>query len=77
MPRTRRRPRRDPLAVASVAFAVVWLFGLGSLAAIALGYAVLRRGSSEDRTLALAGVGLGAVGLVIAVVFLARNAAPG
>ena len=68
--------RRDPLAVAAVALAVVWLFGLGSLAAIVLGYAALRRGS-RDRTLARAGIGLGAVGLALAVVFFAINAVPG
>lgn len=75
------RRRRDRLAVASVVLAVVWLFGLGSLAAIALGYAAKRRidageAPREGRTLALAGIGLGAVGLAFAVVFLARNAVP-
>lgn len=80
MPDPRRR--RSPLALASVVLAVVWLFGLGSVAAIALGYAVKRRidageAPPRDRTLALAGIGLGLAGLAIAVVFFATQAAPG
>lgn len=73
---------RDPLALASILLAILWLFGLGSLAAIALGLLARRRidaGASppEGRTLALAGIALGTLGLAIAVVFLATNAAPG
>ena len=78
MPATGRRRRRDPLAVASLVLAILWLFGLGSLAAIALGLAARRRATdTEGTTLALAGVALGVVGLAIAVVFLATEAAPG
>jgi hypothetical protein len=78
VPATCRRRRRDPLAVASLVLAILWLFGLGSLAAIALGLAARRRAPPTERTtLALAGIGLGALGLAIAVVFLATEVDPG
>jgi hypothetical protein len=78
VPRTRRRGRRDPLAVASLVLAILWLLGLGSLAAIALGLTARRRAThTEGTTLALAGIALGVVGLAIAVVFFATEAAPG
>lgn len=35
--------RSDPLALASLACSLLWLFGLGTLAAIALGHLSLRR----------------------------------
>ena len=68
-------PRSDSLAVLSVALAIVWLFGLGSLLAILLGYVARRRGT-DSPTLALAGIWLGVLGIAIAVAFLARSAAP-
>jgi hypothetical protein len=69
-------PRGDSLAVLSVAFAIVWLFGLGSLLAIVLGYVARRRGT-DSPTLALVGMWLGVLGVAIGVAFVARSAAPG
>ena len=60
-------PRTSPLAVAALACAALgwWLFGLGSLAAIALGLVSLQQieqsnGSLKGRGLAIAGIALGA-----------------
>ena len=72
---TVRRRGWSGLAVASVAFAALWLFGLGSLVAIVLGL-VARRRSPEDRTLAHVGIGLGVFGVFMALFVLARAAAP-
>ena len=60
-------PRTSPLAVAALACAALgwWLFGLGSLAGIALGLVSLQQieqssGSLKGRGLAIAGIALGA-----------------
>ena len=60
-------PRTSPLAVAALLCAALgwWLFGLGSLAAIALGLVSLQQieqsnGSLKGRGLAIAGIALGA-----------------
>ena len=70
-----RSGRDDPaletseLAIASVFLGIVWLFGLGSLAAIWLGRRSLREiahsgGRVGGRTLALAGIAIGVAGLL-------------
>jgi len=60
-------PRTSPLAVAALLCAALgwWLFGLGSLAGIALGLVSLQQiqqsnGSLKGRGLAVAGIALGA-----------------
>jgi uncharacterized protein DUF4190 len=54
------------LAIASVIIGIFWLFGLGSMAAIALGYRSLRQirdAGGSGRTLAIAGIAIGLAGL--------------
>ena len=56
------------LAIASVFIGIFWLFGLGSIAAIALGWRSLRQthdagGVEGGRTLAIAGIVIGLAGL--------------
>ena len=60
-------PRTSPLAVAALLSAALgwWLFGLGSLAGIALGLVSLQQiqqsnGSLKGRGLAIAGIAIGA-----------------
>jgi hypothetical protein len=69
------------LAVASLVLAILWVFGLGSLLAVGLGYVAMRRiaaseGAQEGMTVAVAGVVLGLVGVGALILFLALNAAP-
>lgn len=60
--------RRNRQAVASLLLSVLWLGGVGSLAAIILGTRARRRGATaRGRGLALAGVLLGVVGLLAAL----------
>ena len=69
------------LAIASVFIGIVWIFGLGSLAAIALGWRALRdiEASSElgGRGIAIAGIVIGAVGLASAGLLAAFLVATG
>jgi uncharacterized protein DUF4190 len=56
------------LAIASLCLGIIWLFGVGSVLAIVLGYAGLRqiresRGYQGGRAIAIAGVIVGIVGL--------------
>ena len=56
------------LAIASLFIGIIWLFGLGSLLAIFLGYYAIKEiGASEGRqggrSIAIAGVVVGVVGL--------------
>jgi Domain of unknown function (DUF4190) len=56
------------LAIASLFLGIIWLFGLGSLLAIVLGYAGMREirasgGRQGGRAIAIAGVVVGIVGL--------------
>jgi hypothetical protein len=56
------------LAIASLCLGIIWLFGVGSVLAIVLGYAGLRqiresRGHEGGRAIAIAGVIVGVVGL--------------
>ena len=67
-------PRTSPHAVAGVVLAILWVFGLGSACAVALGLEGLVRtkaGQERGRGFALASVVLGALGLVLAVVVMA------
>lgn len=71
------RPRNGPdeesaetseLAIASLGLSIVWLFGIGSLAGIYLARRSLREireseGALEGRTLAVAGLVIGIIGL--------------
>ena len=55
-------------AIASLFLGIIWLFGLGSLAAIALGYAGMKQieasgGHQSGRPIAIAGIVIGVVGL--------------
>jgi hypothetical protein len=83
-PSARPLPRHrgtNMLAVASLVLAILWVFGLGSLLAVGLGYVAMRRiaaseGAQEGMTVAVAGVVLGLVGVGALVLFLALNAAP-
>jgi hypothetical protein len=66
-------PRTNLLAVGALVLAILWLFGIGSIAAVLVGRTALRRvESSRDREsgrgLALAAIVLGALGIVAALV---------
>ena len=72
------------LAIASVLVGIFWLFGLGSIAAIVLGWLSLRRirdsaGVEGGRTLAIAGIAIGLAGLsgsALLVAFLVSSSQP-
>ena len=56
------------LAIASLFVGIIWLFGLGSVLAIVLGYAGMKQieasaGHQGGRPIAIAGIVIGAVGL--------------
>jgi preprotein translocase subunit Sss1 len=56
------------LAIASLFLGIIWLFGLGSIVAIALGYAGMKQidasaGHQSGRAIAIAGIVIGIVGL--------------
>jgi hypothetical protein len=70
-PRSAARTGVDPLAVVSLVAALLWVVGLGALIAIVCGVVVLRRGASgTSKRLAVAGVVLGVLGLLPAVLLL-------
>jgi Domain of unknown function (DUF4190)/Domain of unknown function (DUF1707) len=64
------RPAAKPngLAIASLVAAVLWMWWLGSIAAVIMGHAALRQiarsgGAQSGRSIALAGLALGYLGL--------------
>jgi hypothetical protein len=64
------RPARrvNPLAIASIVVGVLWMWWLGSFAAVVMGHVALRQieqsgGTQTGRTAALAGLGIGYFGL--------------
>ena len=66
----------NELAIASLCLGVVWIFGLGSLLAVVFGLRSLRQiresaGVEGGRSLAIAGVVIGAVGLASAAFMFA------
>jgi hypothetical protein len=70
-PRSASRTGVEPLAVVSLVAALLWVVGLGALIAIVSGVVVLRRGvSGTSKRLALAGVVLGVLGLLPAVLLV-------
>jgi hypothetical protein len=69
-------PRTSPLAFASLVSSLLWLFGIGSVAAIVLGVVALRQigrsnGTLSGRSLAIAGpiLGIAGLGLLFALFF--------
>ena len=67
--------RTSILAINSLIMGFLWLFGLGSLAALGLGIMALRtingsRGSLTGKRLAIAGILLGIIGLITAILVL-------
>jgi hypothetical protein len=63
-------PETNGMAVASMVLGIVWLYGLGSVLALVLGYQAKRQiGSSGERGegMATAGIVLGWVGIVGAI----------
>jgi uncharacterized protein DUF4190 len=73
-------------AIASLFLGIIWLFGLGSVAAIALGYLGLKQieasaGHESGRAIAIAGIvigviGLASMGILIAFVISSHNGTP-
>ena len=79
-PATRLQPAAPPvfvrpgrhvngLAIASIVVGVLWMWWLGSLAAVIMGHLALRQiarsgGAQSGRTAALAGLGIGYFGLI-------------
>jgi len=60
--------RANPLAIASIVVGVLWMWWLGSFAAVIMGHVALRQiaqsgGTQTGRTAALAGLGIGYFGL--------------
>ena len=73
-PAVRRGP--NTLAVASLVLSILWIFGVGSIAAVVLGWIAMRQieesgGAQDGMTVALAGVVLGLVGIAVLLVYLA------
>ena len=69
------KPRTNRLAIASLVASAVTLLGVGSIVGIALGVVAwnqLSRRGERGRGLALAGVALGALTLLISMVFVVR-----
>jgi len=65
------QPRLNRLALASVIFAVLWIFGIGSFLAIVFGVVAkrqIRRRRQSGRRMASVGIVLGAIGLVTTAV---------
>ena len=65
------QPRLNRLALASVVFAILWGFGIGSLLAIAFGVVAkkqIRRRRQSGRRMANVGIVLGAIGLITTAV---------
>jgi hypothetical protein len=72
-------PRTSPLAFASLVLGLLWLCGIGSLAAIVLGVVSQRQiarsnGTLTGKSLAIAGLILGIVGLAILALALSSRA---
>jgi Domain of unknown function (DUF4190) len=70
------------LAIASLILGVIWLFGIGSILAIFLGFGAMRairdsHGAQGGRAIALAGVAVGVVGLASSAVLIAFLVASG
>jgi hypothetical protein len=73
-------------AIASLFVGIIWLFGVGSIAAIALGYLGMKQieasaGHQSGRAIAIAGivigvVGLASLGILIAFVISSHNDTP-
>lgn len=62
------KPANDPVAIIALVMAVLWIAGVGSLAAIALGISALRRQvTGTSRNVAIAAIVLGLIGLIPAV----------
>ena len=64
------------LAIASLVLSLVWIYGLGSIAAIVFGHVALSQikksgGTQRGRGMAIAGLVLGYIGLVTAIIFIA------
>ncbi len=69
VPQLAEAPETSGLAIASVVVGIVWIFGLGSIAALYLGRRSLReiaasRGGQDGRGLAIAGIWIGIAGLL-------------
>jgi hypothetical protein len=65
------QPRLNRLALASVIFALLWGFGIGSLLAVIFGVVAkrqIRRRRQSGRTMASVGIVLGAIGLLTTAV---------
>jgi hypothetical protein len=67
------RPKTNGLAIAGFVLSILWLFGLGSLLAVIFGIVALvaisrANGAQRGRGWAIAGLVIGAVGLVLTVV---------
>lgn len=80
------QPRLNRLALASIVFALLWGFGIGSLLAVAFGVVAkrqIRRRRQSGRRMASIGIALGAIGLVttavaaILIVFFDDNTSVG
>jgi hypothetical protein len=74
--RLRGDVRTSRLAIASLALSVLWLYALGSLLGLVLGIVAEGRidrsgGTLKGRGLAIAGIVLGALGLVVSIILLA------
>jgi Domain of unknown function (DUF4190) len=68
-----QQPTTNGLAVASLVFSLVWVFGVGSIVALFLGYPAIREidqsgGRESGREIAVAAVVLGWIGLVPLVI---------
>lgn len=64
------------MAIASLVLAIVWLGGIGSLAAVVLGILAIRqinnsRGAQGGKGMAIAGTTIGALGVVASILFWA------
>jgi hypothetical protein len=81
-PRGEEAADTNGLAIASVFLGIIWIFGVGSVLAIVLGYVGLKQINASDglqggRAIAIAGVIIGVVGLLslaILVAFLISSA---
>jgi len=67
--------RVNPFAIASLVLSILWVFWLGSIAAVVFGHIGLRqiarsRGTESGSGLAIAGLAFGYIGLVILVLAL-------
>jgi hypothetical protein len=70
-----RPPKTNTLAIVSLVTSLLWLCGVGSLAAIICGHLGLREidrssGTQTGRGMAIAGLVIGYLGLIAAVLYL-------